>query len=100
MKGKILVTGGTGFIGSHTTVELQQAGYEVVIIDDLGNSNVAPSSLKGTAPTALWSANSLRTIQALVVSSILLQAKRWARVSKSPSCTTAIISIFCLTYWS
>ena len=36
MKGKILVTGGTGFIGSHTTVELQQAGYEVVIIDDLG----------------------------------------------------------------
>ena len=40
MKGKILVTGGTGFIGSHTTVELQQAGYEVVIIDNLSNSNV------------------------------------------------------------
>lgn len=39
MKEKILVTGGTGFIGSHTTVELQQAGYEVVIIDDLSNSN-------------------------------------------------------------
>ncbi len=38
-KGKILVTGGTGFIGSHTTVELQQAGYEVVIIDNLSNSN-------------------------------------------------------------
>ena len=29
----ILVTGGTGFIGSHTTVELQQAGYDVVIVD-------------------------------------------------------------------
>ena len=33
MKGKILVTGGTGYIGSHSTVELQNAGYEVVIID-------------------------------------------------------------------
>lgn len=36
---KILVTGGSGYIGSHTTVELQQAGYEVVIIDNLSNSN-------------------------------------------------------------
>ena len=36
---KILVTGGTGYIGSHTTVELQIAGYEVVIIDNLSNSN-------------------------------------------------------------
>ena len=39
MKGKILVTGGTGYIGSHTVVELQAAGYEVVIIDNLSNSN-------------------------------------------------------------
>ena len=39
MKQKILVTGGTGYIGSHTVVELQQAGYEVVIIDSLSNSN-------------------------------------------------------------
>ena len=38
MKQTILVTGGTGFIGSHTTVELQQAGYRVVIIDNLLNS--------------------------------------------------------------
>lgn len=38
MKQKILVTGGTGFIGSHTTVELQEAGYEVIIIDNLSNS--------------------------------------------------------------
>lgn len=38
MKETILVTGGTGFIGSHTTVELQQAGYEVVIVDNLSNS--------------------------------------------------------------
>lgn len=40
MKQTILVTGGTGFIGSHTTVELQEAGYKVVIIDDLSNSNI------------------------------------------------------------
>ena len=38
MKETILVTGGTGFIGSHTTVELQQAGYDVVIVDNLSNS--------------------------------------------------------------
>ncbi len=39
MATKILVTGGTGYIGSHTVVELQQAGYDVVIIDNLSNSN-------------------------------------------------------------
>ena len=37
---KILVTGGLGFIGSHTVVELQQAGHEVVIIDNLYNSKI------------------------------------------------------------
>nr|WP_321225431.1 UDP-glucose 4-epimerase GalE [uncultured Psychroserpens sp.] len=36
---KILVTGGLGFIGSHTVVELQNEGFEVVIIDDLSNSS-------------------------------------------------------------
>ncbi len=40
MAAKILVTGGTGYIGSHTVVELQEAGYEVVIIDNLSNSNI------------------------------------------------------------
>ncbi|PKP49137.1 MAG: UDP-glucose 4-epimerase GalE [Bacteroidetes bacterium HGW-Bacteroidetes-1] len=35
---KILVTGGTGYIGSHTVVELQQQGFEVVIVDNLSNS--------------------------------------------------------------
>src|SRR5688572_17759734 len=37
---KILVTGGTGYIGSHTVVALQQEGFEVVIVDDLSNSQV------------------------------------------------------------
>ncbi|ULC59351.1 UDP-glucose 4-epimerase GalE [Flaviramulus sp. BrNp1-15] len=37
---KVLVTGGLGFIGSHTVVELQNEGYEVVIIDDLSNSSI------------------------------------------------------------
>ena len=35
---KVLVTGGTGFIGSHTVVELLNANYEVVIIDNFSNS--------------------------------------------------------------
>lgn len=39
MKKRILVTGGTGYIGSHTVVELQQSGYDVVIVDNLSNSN-------------------------------------------------------------
>ena len=38
MKKKILVTGGTGYIGSHTSVELIEEGYDVVIIDNLYNS--------------------------------------------------------------
>jgi len=39
MKNKIIVTGGTGYIGSHTAVSLIQEGYEVVILDSLVNSN-------------------------------------------------------------
>jgi UDP-glucose 4-epimerase len=37
---KILVSGGTGFIGSHTVVELQDSGFEVIIADDLSNSSL------------------------------------------------------------
>ncbi len=40
MKKKVLVTGGLGFIGSHTVVELLNAGFEVVILDDLSNSQL------------------------------------------------------------
>ena len=39
-KKKILVTGGLGFIGSHTVVELQKEGFEVIIIDDLSNTRI------------------------------------------------------------
>lgn len=51
---KILVTGGLGFIGSHTVVELQNEGYEVVIIDDLSNSSMKVldgiTAITGNAP--------------------------------------------------
>ncbi len=40
MTQKILVTGGTGYIGSHTVVELQASGYQVIIVDDLSNSGI------------------------------------------------------------
>src|SRR5512136_2246508 len=39
MKKKILVTGGTGYIGSHTAVELIEEGFEIIIIDNLYNSD-------------------------------------------------------------
>ena len=40
MAPKILVTGGTGYIGSHTVVELQAAGFDVVVVDNLSNSRI------------------------------------------------------------
>jgi UDP-glucose 4-epimerase len=51
---KIVVTGGLGFIGSHTVVELQNEGFEVVIIDNLSNSSIdvldGITAITGTAP--------------------------------------------------
>lgn len=51
---RILVTGGTGYIGSHTVVELMQRGYDVVIVDNLTNSNRAVldgiTAIEGTCP--------------------------------------------------
>ena len=40
MKETVLVTGGAGYIGSHTAVELIQAGFDVVIADNLSNSDL------------------------------------------------------------
>ena len=37
-RSRILVAGGTGYIGSHTVIELVQAGYDVTVFDDLSNS--------------------------------------------------------------
>jgi len=52
---KILVTGGLGFIGSHTVVELQNEGFEVIIIDDLSNTTIEVlnkiTSITGKEPT-------------------------------------------------
>ena len=54
MNGKILVTGGTGYIGSHTVVELIKAGYEVEILDNLFNSKITVldkiAEITGTRP--------------------------------------------------
>jgi UDP-glucose 4-epimerase len=55
MAKKLLVTGGTGYIGSHTVVELQNAGYEVIIVDDLSNSSADVidhiEKISGTRPS-------------------------------------------------
>ena len=47
MAKKIIVTGGAGYIGSHTSVALQESGFDVVVFDNLSNSNI--SSLDGVA---------------------------------------------------
>ena len=44
---KILVTGGAGYIGSHTLIELYAAGHTAVVVDNLSNSN--PESLRRVA---------------------------------------------------
>ena len=61
---KILVTGGLGFIGSHTVVELVNSGYEPVIVDDLSNSDP-------------------KILDQLAKPSILRLLKRWANRYKN-----------------
>ena len=59
---KVLVTGGLGYIGSHTVVELQNAGFEVVIIDNLSNSSmeVLDGIIEITGKTPLFEKIDLR----------------------------------------
>lgn len=56
MKHKILVTGGAGFIGTHTVIELINAGHEVVIVDNLVNSSKKKCR---SCRTNCWSKNSI-----------------------------------------
>ena len=86
MKGRILVTGGTGYIGSHTVVELQNAGYEVVIIDNLSNSSADVvdniEKVSGIRP-AFEKLDCLDFEGALKQSFILLPAKLWVSLSRN-----------------
>ena len=54
---KVLVTGGLGYIGSHTCVELLQANYEVVVLDNLSNSKevtLIPSLLTSNLNSSIF----------------------------------------------
>ena len=64
---KVLVTGGLGFIGSHTVVELQNNGFEVVVIDNLSNSSMAvlDGIISITAKTPLFEKMDLRDKKAV-----------------------------------
>ena len=61
----ILVTGGAGFIGSHTCVELQQAGYDVVVYDNLCNSSEESLNerLKSSSSSSMSSAKSSSALE-------------------------------------
>ena len=97
MKQTILVTGGTGFIGSHTTVELQEAGYEVVIIDNLSNSNEnvlnGIEKITGIRPAFekvdCCDLDALEGVFKKVLSTLQLQ-RLWVRAWRSPCCTIVI----------
>src|SRR5674536_360000 len=89
MKKKILVTGGTGYIGSHTAVELIEEGFDVVIIDNLYNSeaDVVENIQKITVLNLFWkcltfairknSTNSFRNTGIFLLSSTLPHIKLW-----------------------
>ena len=83
MKERILVTGGTGYIGSHTVVELQNAGYEVVIIDNLSNSSADVvdniEKVSGIRPAF----EKLDCLDFEGQSFILLPAKLWVSLSRN-----------------
>jgi UDP-glucose 6-dehydrogenase len=99
---KILVTGGAGFIGSHTVVELMSAGYEVLIVDNLSNSNV---KMIDRHSTILISATKglrfilLKRITIFRGLFILLHLKPWANPLKIHCVTIGTIYIPSSTYW-
>ena len=102
---KVLVTGGLGFIGSHTVVALQQKGFEVIIVDNLSNSSIEVWSriehITGIRPIFEQmdlrdkaSVHSLfKNIQTLMVSFTLRHQRLWARVLKIRFCITRTTSI-------
>jgi UDP-glucose 4-epimerase len=79
---KILVTGGLGFIGSHTVVALQNEGFEVIAVDNLSNSSL--EVLDGIERI---------TGKTFQVSFILPLQKPWAKVSKIRCCIMKTTSI-------
>ena len=85
----ILVTGGAGYIGSHTTVELLNAGHKVIIADNLYNAHYTAVSniakITGKTSFAMYLQNR-RSMQLF----ILQPTKQWAKVSRSLWSTTAI----------
>ena len=95
MKQTILVTGGTGFIGSHTTVELIEAGYEVVVVDDLSNSKmeVLDGIEKITGVRPAFEKVDLRDKTATENLFILLRQRQWERALKS-LCFTIVTILF------
>ena len=101
---KVLVTGGAGYIGSHTCVELIESGYEPVVVDNLCNSN--PESLNRvreiTGKKITFYEGDVRDEALLrkifrstrsAVSSTSQVSRPWAKVSKCLGNTTTITSI-------
>ncbi len=107
---KILVTGGLGFIGSHTVVELQNEGFEVVIIDDCSNSteNVLNGITAITGKTPIFEKLDLKEKAKVEDFSkditmsralfILPRQKRSVRASKNHCYITRIILVRWFTY--
>ena len=108
---KIIITGGTGYIGSHTVVEFINAGYEPIIIDNLSNSNInvldGIEKITGKRPT-FYKADvtdsfamdkySTKTMM-LLLSFILLPARLLANRYRNLFCTTATTSTGLSTCW-
>jgi nucleoside-diphosphate-sugar epimerase len=77
MADKILITGGAGYIGSHTTLCLLQAGYEVVVLDNLCNS----------------SAESLRRVEQMLADLARSDTRWWCLVMITPPWMAPVCAI-------